>query len=292
MQDRSTPHPAPVMFIPHGGGPLPLMGDKGHKSLIAFLKAIAKELGNPAAIVIVSAHWEEHQVTITGASHPEIIYDYYNFPPETYKIKYPASGHPQLASRIREMINAGGINAHIDEHRGFDHGMFVPLKLIYPEADIPCVQLSMLADLDPLSHIRLGKALAGLREQNILILGSGLSFHNMEAFFSSDTSNNHKNIDFDDWLLETCSSGSLSPAERETRLSDWEHAPHARYCHPREEHLLPLHVCYGAACKDTPLAEVIFNDEVLGQRVTGFLWRQAGPVSTRLHQPGSKVSSA
>ncbi len=272
VQGKSVGKLSPVMFIPHGGGPLPLMGDKSHERLILFLKEIAEELGEPSAIVLISAHWEEDQPAITGASHPEIIYDYNNFPPETYKIKYPASGHPQLASQIQNMLKEIGIDAHIDDERGFDHGMFVPLKLIYPDAHIPCVQLSLLADLNPASHIELGKSLARLRQENILIIGSGLSFHNMSAFFSSDTSNKHKNIDFDNWLLETCSSESLSPADREARLIDWENAPHARYCHPREEHLLPLHVCYGAACEESPLARIVFNDEVLGQRITGLIW--------------------
>lgn len=273
MQGKSAEKLSPVMFIPHGGGPLPLMGDKSHQSLIIFLKEIAKQLGEPSAIVMVSAHWEEKHPTITSGSHPQIIYDYNNFPPETYEIKYPASGHPQLASHIRDMLQASGIDARVDGDRGFDHGMFVPLKLIYPDADIPCVQLSILNHLNPASHIELGKSLSKLRQENVLIIGSGLSFHNMGAFFSSDTSNAHKNIDFDNWIVETCSSDSFSTAEREARLIDWENAPHARYCHPREEHLLPLHVCYGAACEDTPLAEIVFNDEVLGQRVTGLLWR-------------------
>lgn len=273
MQGKPATKLSPVIFIPHGGGPLPLMGDKGHESLIAFLKEIAKELGEPSAIVIVSAHWEESQPTITSGSHPKIIYDYSNFPAETYEIKYPARGHPQLASQIQDMIQESGIDARVDDERGFDHGMFVPLKLIYPNAHIPCVQLSLLSDLNPASHIELGRSLAKLRQKNILIIGSGLSFHNMGAFFSSDTSNNPQNVDFDNWLLETCSSESCSPADREARLIDWENAPHARYCHPREEHLLPLHVCYGAACEESPLAEVAFNGEVLGQRVTGFVWR-------------------
>lgn len=271
-QNKLAEELSPVMFIPHGGGPLPLMGDKGHTQLISFLKGVSKDLSQPSAIVIISAHWEKHRPAITGGSHPEIIYDYSNFPPETYQIKYPASGHPQLASRIKDILKESGIEADIDDTRGFDHGMFVPLKLIYPDAQIPCVQLSLLNNLNPSSHIDLGKSLAKLRKENVLIMGSGLSFHNMGAFFSSDTSNSHKNIDFDNWLLETCSSGLLSAADREARLIDWENAPHARYCHPREEHLLPLHVCYGAASEDTPLARVIFNDEVLNKRVTGFLW--------------------
>jgi aromatic ring-opening dioxygenase catalytic subunit (LigB family) len=273
MQSKSSVELTPVLFIPHGGGPLPLMGDKSHEYLIAFLKEIAKELGQPSAIVLISAHWEEKLPTITGGSHPAIIYDYNNFPPETYEIQYPASGDPSLARRVQELIKTSGVDARVDDERGFDHGLFVPLKLMYPEAEIPCIQLSLFSDLNPENHIALGKSLAALREENILIIGSGLSFHNMGEFFSTDTTNNYKNVEFDNWLVETCSRESMSPADREERLIGWENAPHARYCHPREEHFLPLHVCYGVASRDTPKAEVVFNNEVLGKRVTGLLWR-------------------
>jgi aromatic ring-opening dioxygenase catalytic subunit (LigB family) len=273
MQNDLSSKLSPVLFIPHGGGPLPLMEDKSHEHLIVFLKEIAKKLKQPSAIVLISAHWEENIPTITGGSHPDIIYDYNNFPPETYKIQYPASGHPQLASQVKELMEQAGIDARLDEGRGFDHGMFVPLKLIYPDAEIPCIQVSLLSNLNPESHIALGKSLASLREKNVLIMGSGLSFHNMHAFFSDATENNHKNVEFDEWIIKTCAHDSMSPDEREARLINWESAPHARYCHPREEHLLPLHVCYGAASEESTIAELVFNNKVLGQRVSGLLWR-------------------
>jgi len=260
-----------VLYLPHGGGPLPLLGDNQHEALINFLTNIGSKLGTPSAILIISAHWEEEQVTITSASHPELIYDYYGFPPESYSIKYPAPSHPQLANDIHERMAAAGINSILDERRGFDHGMFVPLKLIFPEANIPCVQISLVRGLDPETHIKIGRTLALLRKQNVLILGSGLSFHNTQAFMSSSMGVDEKSDQFNDWLIETCTSQALSTEECEQRLTRWEDAPHARYCHPREEHLIPLHVCFGAAADDSK-AELVFHANLMGRKPVGLLW--------------------
>ena len=264
---------SPVLFLPHGGGPLPILGDKRHEKMVAFLKEIATKLGKPSAILVISAHWEEEQATITGNSHPSIIYDYYGFPAEAYKIQYAAPGNPELANDICTQLTASGIPARIDEQRGFDHGLFVPLKLMFPQAQIPCLQLSLLKNLNPRLHIALGKAIAFLRERNVLIIGSGMSFHNLKTFFSNDIDSGKENEGFDHWLIETCTDPEILSAAREQRLIEWEKAPFARFCHPREEHLLPLHVCYGIACADTPTAKVVFNEEVMGKKVTSFLWQ-------------------
>jgi aromatic ring-opening dioxygenase catalytic subunit (LigB family) len=264
---------SPVLYLPHGGGPLPLLGDRQHAKLTAFLKTIHSELGQPKAILVISAHWEANSATLTSASQPELIYDYYGFPPESYEIQYPVPGEPALAKDIYQLLRDSGIEARLDPQRGFDHGLFVPLKLIYPEADIPCVQLSLLGSLDPAAHIALGKALTALRGENVVIIGSGLSFHNLRAFFGHSNSKLHEDVQFDQWLVETCTSESLSTEQRATRLIQWEQAPFARYCHPREEHLLPLHVCFGAAMSDTPVAKQVFNERLMGKRVSGFLWR-------------------
>jgi len=261
-----------VLYIPHGGGPLPLLRDTAHQGLADFLKTIATKIAKPSAILVISAHWEEEVATITSGSHPELIYDYYGFPPESYDIEYPAPGDPQLAKSLFELLQASGIQARLDDRRGFDHGLFVPLKLMYPDADIPCVQLSLLKGLDAARHIALGKSIASLREKNILILGSGLSFHNLKVFFVPPPGDADESREFDRWLVDTCTSQDLSVREREQRLVAWESAPHARFCHPREEHLLPLHVCYGAACDVSPAAEVVFNEPLMGQSVSGFLW--------------------
>jgi len=266
----------PVLYLPHGGGPLPLLGEPGHAALTAFLNNIPETLGEPAAILVISAHWEEERPAITGGARPELIYDYYGFPPESYAISYPAPGDPGLAEAVRELLDNAGFIPRLDERRGFDHGLFVPLKLMYPAARIPCLQVSLLANLDPAAHIALGKALAPLRARNVLVIGSGMSFHNMRMLVSPDADSDGRDVAFDDWLGETCTDPTLSADARERRLVEWDRAPGARFCHPREEHLLPLHVCYGVACTDTPLAEAVFNQRVLGQQVSGFVWRQPG----------------
>ena len=263
---------APVIYIPHGGGPMPLFGQPGHARLVSFLEAIPADLGKPEAILVVSAHWEAAQPTITGGAKPSLVYDYFGFPKEAYQVEYPASGAPELANRIHRLLKNRGITAVLDNNRGFDHGLFVPLKLMYPGATIPCVQLSLVQGLDPAEHIRIGKALAGLRAENILTVGSGFSFHNMKAFSFSDRAEpDEKNDSFDQWLRDICTHPALTPEAREAKLAAWEQAEHARYCHPREEHLLPLHVCSGMA--GTP-ARVVFNDFILGKRATAFLWLQ------------------
>ncbi len=267
--DQTRP---PVLYLPHGGGPLPLLGDAGHKALVAFMQGLGAGLGRPAAILVISAHWEEAQATISSASRPGMIYDYYGFPQESYSISYPAPGDPQLAQAIYELLHSSGIKVRLDAQRGFDHGLYVPLKLIYPQAQIPCLQLSLLGNLSPVDHIELGRALAELRNRNILIIGSGMSFHNLPAFFSPQRDVGSQPEAFDDWLIDTCTNPSLSDEQRQWQLANWEAAPAARFCHPREEHLLPLHVCYGVACKQSRTAKVIFNQQVMGKRVTALRW--------------------
>ena len=260
----------PVLYLSHGGGPLPLLGDKSHVNLINFFKEITPILAKPNAILVISAHWEANQPTITSGSFPVLIYDYYGFPHESYNIKYPAPGLPELANRICNLLGKAGIEARLDGQRGFDHGLFVPLKLMYPDANIPCVQLSLVKSLQPEGHIQMGKALAALRQDNVLIIGSGFSFHNITAFFSPPTVETQAmNQAFEQWLIDTCSSTHYSEQEREQRLIQWESAPAARYCHPREEHLLPLHVCYGVAGS---VAKKVFEMEIMGKMASAFLW--------------------
>ncbi len=263
--------PAPsALYIFHGGGPLPLLGEPSHKDMVAGLQNITSLLAKPSTIIVISAHWEEEQATVTSGANPALLYDYSGFPQESYEIQYPAPGAPRLARKIYNVLNRSGIKANLTEDRGFDHGVFIPLKIMYPSADIPCVQLSLLNNLNPAEHIQIGKALAGLQEENILILGSGFSFHNLRAFFSPSTEAiQSMNKSFEKWLIKTCSSHDLSEKEREQRLINWESAPAARFCHPREEHLLPLHVCYGVA--QTP-ARQVFALEVMGKQASAYLW--------------------
>jgi len=261
---------AQAVYFSHGGGPLPIMGDASHRAMVEFMTRLPAQLAQPDAIVVVSAHWEERAATLLGAPHPPMFYDYYGFPKEAYSITYPAPGHPALAERIARLLEKNYIPARVDPQRGFDHGLFIPLKLMVPRADIPSIQLSLLRGLDPEAHIALGKALRELLGEKILVIGSGFSFHNLNVFFAQTAgAPDPANDAFQDWLIETC-VGPLSPSEREQRLIKWEQAPFARYCHPREEHLLPLHVCLGMM--DGP-AELAFDDQILGKRAVAFLWR-------------------
>lgn len=260
-----------TLFIPHGGGPLPLLEDPGHAAMNAFLRAFPASIARPDAIVVISAHWEAPAIGITGAARPPLLFDYYGFPAETYEYRYPAPGNPALAGRIAGLLQAAGIESRIDPERGLDHGVFVPLMLMYPQADIPCLQVSLSTSLDAAEHLRIGRALSALRAENLLLLGSGFSFHNLQAIFGGGVDGDDpRNLAFEDWLAETCSSVELGEAERERRLVDWEQAPHARYCHPREEHLLPLHVCYGMA---GGVAETVFRQAVSGFVASAYLWR-------------------
>lgn len=260
---------AQIVYFSHGGGPLPILGDAGHQAMVEFMRRLPMRLRKPDAILVISAHWEERVATVLDAPQPPLFFDYYGFPDEAYDITYPAPGSPSLAKRVVELLNRHQIPAGVDSQRGFDHGLFIPLKLMYPPADIPALQLSLLKGLNPAAHVALGNALRELRTENILVIGSGFSFHNMRAFTRQgknepDTANDA----FQNWLIEVC-TGALSQAEREQRLIEWEKAPSARYCHPREEHLLPLHVCQGMA--DKP-ATVVFDDYILGKRGIAFLW--------------------
>ena len=260
---------ARIVFFSHGGGPLPVLGDAGHKAMVDFMHRLPSQFSRPGAILVISAHWEESAATLLGAHAPPMLYDYYGFPDEAYEITYPAPGNPDIAQRIAGLLSKSNIPARIDARRGFDHGLFVPLKLMYPHADIPSLQLSLLRGLDPAAHIALGKALRELMHENILVIGSGFSFHNMRAFAWQGASvPDPANDAFQNWLIEVC-TGPISRSEREQRLIEWEKAPSARYCHPREEHLLPLHVCVGMS--DTP-ARVVFDDYILGKRGIALLW--------------------
>jgi len=260
---------AQILYLSHGGGPLPILGDEGHQAMVDFMHRLPGRLKKPDAILVISAHWEEKVATVLGAAKPPLLYDYYGFPDEAYAITYPTPGSPELAQHIIALLNRRQIPASIDVQRGLDHGVFVPLKLIYPQADIPALQVSLLRGLNPAAHMALGKALRPLMAENILVVGSGFSFHNMGAFtWQRNSPPDSANDDFQNWLIEVCTSRIL-PGERERRLVAWEQAPAARYCHPREEHLLPLHVCAGMT--DQP-ATVVFDDSILGKRAVAFLW--------------------
>ena len=269
MEGNELENKAQIIYFSHGGGPLPILGDASHQAMLEFMKGLPAQLSKPEAILVVSAHWEEGEATLMGAQNPAMFYDYYGFPAEAYQITYPAPGSPELAERIAGLLEKNDISARIDPQRGFDHGLFIPLKMMYPAADIPALQLSLIRGLDAGAHIALGKALRELKEENLLVIGSGFSFHNMRAFaWEGNGKPDPANDLFQNWLIEVC-TGPISQSEREKRLIEWEQAPSARYCHPREEHLLPLHVCLGMA--DKP-GKLVFDDQILGKRAVAFAW--------------------
>jgi len=252
----------PTYFISHGGGPWPWMKkEMGHAydRLETALADMPRQIGRaPAAILMISAHWEEPAFTVMGNPRPPMIYDYGGFPEHTYHVHYDAPGSPELARRVQALIEAAGLPAGFDPQRGFDHGTFSPMAAIYPKAEVPLVQLSLRRGLDPAEHIALGRAIAPLRDENVLIVGSGLSYHNLRNFGpqARDVSKA-----FDDWL--DAAVVDSTPAQRVEQLLEWSAAPAARQAHPREEHLIPLMVAVGAAGDDAAL-RVYHEDAFMG----------------------------
>ena len=239
--------PMPTLFVPHGGGPCFFMEwdpvDTWDR-MADFLRGIAATLPQrPRAIVLVSGHWMESEVMVTSSPTPDLIYDYYGFPAHTYELRYPAPGEPELASRLVRLLCQAGIAAKEDPQRGFDHGMFIPMKLMFPDADIPVVQLSLRNDFDARAHLDIGHAISSLRDDGVLIIGSGMSFHNMRGY--GDPRFGPVSDAFDTWLTAAVES---QPDHRDAALAEWDGAPMARLCHPlrQEEHLLPLLVAAGA----------------------------------------------
>jgi aromatic ring-opening dioxygenase catalytic subunit (LigB family) len=260
----------PVIFVPHGGGPWPFVDLGGfvtpHDVAImrGYFEALPKQLpSKPKALLVISAHWEAALPTVMTAAQPSILYDYYGFPPESYDIQWPAPGEPALARRVQQLLAAAGIDTASDDRRGFDHGTFVPFKLSWPDADVPTIQLSLKAGLDPAEHLAIGRALAPLRDEGVLILGSGMSYHNMRGFNSPSALAVSR--EFDGWLQR---AATASPEARDEQLRHWAAAPSARQAHPREEHLMPLMVVAGAAGSDQ--ARVTFSEDWMRVRISAF----------------------
>ncbi len=259
----------PVLYIPHGGGPCFFMDwtmgppDTWHR-MAEWLRGVPELLGStPQAVLVISGHWEEEPLAVTANPAPSLLYDYYGFPEHTYRLKYPAPGSPSLAARVGELLAEAGFPVKEDPARGFDHGVFIPFKLIYPHADVPVVQLSLRAGLDAGAHIRIGRALAPLRREGVLIVGSGMSFHNLRAFGPAAGPPSDQ---FDEWLTNAVCAADAE--RRNNELAAWKHAPGARLAHPREEHLLPLMVSAGAA--ENQQGRKLFQDRVMGATVSAF----------------------
>jgi aromatic ring-opening dioxygenase catalytic subunit (LigB family) len=229
-----------------------------------FLEGLAASLpARPKAILVVSGHWEEPAFTVSTAAEPKLIFDYSGFPEHTYRLTWPAPGDPKLAERVAGMLQAAGLPVGVNASRGFDHGVFVPLKVAFPEATIPVVTLSLAESLDPVLHLAAGRALAPLRDEGVLIVGSGMSFHNLRAYMRPETIDRARA--FDEWL----SKAAESPSEqRDALLKEWKQAPFAAYSHPREEHLIPLLVAAGAG-GDAP-GQRVFSDEPMGAAISAY----------------------
>jgi aromatic ring-opening dioxygenase catalytic subunit (LigB family) len=242
----------PTLFIPHGGGPCFFMeegiGPKGTwDRMAAYLRGIAASIGQrPKAILVISGHWEEAQPTVHVGRNPPLLFDYYGFPEHTYRLSYPALGSPELAKRVRDLLAAAGIASGEEAERGLDHGVFVPF--------------------DPKAHLAIGRALAPLRDERVLIVGSGMSFHNLRAFGSTDPRVIEAAQRFDDWLASAVEEPD--EAERSRALESWSAAPDALFCHPRAEHLAPLFVAAGAARGDR--GQRTYSDRIIGKAVSGF----------------------
>lgn len=237
----------PTYFISHGGGPWPyLQGEfrRPFDKLEQSLLDMRRELGDrPKAVLMVSGHWEEDGFAVSSGETPGMVYDYYGFPDYTYNIRYGAPGSPALARRVQELLLVGGVGARLDPSRGFDHGTFSIMKPLYPEEDMPLVQLAIDKRFDPAMHLQIGRLLAPLRDEGVLILGSGLSYHNLPEMRTERGAAVSRL--FDEWLQDTLVH--TSPAERIDGLIHWANAPMARAAHPREDHLIPLMTVVGAA---------------------------------------------
>ena len=262
----------PVYFIPHGGGPWHViknaMGDPiGYGRLREYLENFGEQYSQKIkAILVISGHWEEDLPTLQFGSNPPLLYDYYGFPDSTYHLKWPAPGNPELAERIENLLHLNGFETKREFERGFDHGTFVPLMIAFPKPEIPVVQLSLVKTLDPETHINLGKALELLRNEGVLIIGSGMSYHNMRGFMSGSSPAADISTQFDNWLTQTVEINDTK--KRKEMLINWENAPKARESHPRSEHLTPLFVVAGAAGSDKGSRD--YSGLLMGIKVSGY----------------------
>lgn len=259
----------PTYFINHGGGPCFFLAPgpmrETWSELEGYLRRFAGSLSQqPRAILIVSGHWEEDRPTVNAGVSPSLLFDYGGFPDYTYRLTWPAPGSPDLAARVRHLLGAADIESAVNTTRGWDHGVFVPMKVMFPDADLPVVQLSLQHGLDPAAHLAIGRALKPLRSEGVLIVGSGQAYHNMRGFMTGGNRPDLPAEAFDSWLQEAMLNG----ATRDRALLDWEKAPGARAAQPQEDHLLPLMVAAGAASGEP--GHIDFHGHALNKPISGF----------------------
>ncbi|CAK7235689.1 hypothetical protein SCUCBS95973_009352 [Sporothrix curviconia] len=271
---------AAVIALSHGGGPMPVLGDPSHDELVKSMRTrVPAILGlnnsttRPKAIVLVTAHWSERVPTVSSGAKPTLLYDYGGFPAEAYRLKYDAPGSPEVAQRVASLLQGAGFRPELDDERGWDHGVFVPLLLVHPAADVPVVQVSVLASEDAAAHFAMGRALAPLRDDNIAIVGSGFaSFHNLRLMFAGVTRDPSTRAQLVAWN-EAVTAAALEPDEqaREAAFAQWRSFPAAYVTHPRggAEHFLPLIVCAGAAGNEKGKA---YTDHFQGLDILSYYW--------------------
>ncbi|USU05312.1 dioxygenase [Sphingomonadaceae bacterium OTU29LAMAA1] len=260
----------PTLFVPHGGGPCffldPAGGppDRMWRPMQAYLAGLIAGLPErPRAILMISGHWEAADLTVHVGERPDLLFDYHGFPEHTYRLHWNAPGAPDVARRAARLLQDAGHRVGEEAARGWDHGIFIPMMVANPAADVPLVQMSLRADLDPTAHIAVGAALAPLRDEGVLIVGSGMSFHNLRARGPQVTP---VAAEWDAALIAAVTDAD--PARRRTRVAAWDQLPHARFAHPEAEHLLPLMVALGAG--GDALAICDYRDVVMGWAVSGF----------------------
>ncbi|MEP7303735.1 MAG: class III extradiol ring-cleavage dioxygenase [Caldimonas sp.] len=269
----------PAFYVTHGGGPWPWMEGRSaeaHAGLARGLREVPGLAGaRPRAVLMVSAHWEAPEFSLMTSPRPRMLYDYNNFPENTYRVSYPAPGAPaELVDEAQALLEGAGVAVRRDPARGYDHGTFVPMHVAWPEADLPILQLSLRQGLDPAEHLAVGRALAPLRDRGVLVIGSGSSYHNLRAM---GPEGRVPSATFDAWLGRTLLDDP--PAQRAAALAAWSAAPAARESHPREEHLLPLMVAVGAA-ENEPATRFHHQDDFFGSgTVSSFM---LGPTAAAL----------
>jgi aromatic ring-opening dioxygenase catalytic subunit (LigB family) len=259
----------PTYFINHGGGPCFFLNPGPMRAtwteLETYLRSFNERLSmRPRAILIVSGHWIETRPTVNASAAPSLLFDYGGFPDYTYQLTWPAPGSPELAARVRDLLGAAEIESSQNMTRGWDHGVFVPMKVMFPAVDIPVVQLSLQHGLNPAAHIAIGRALKPLRHEGVLIIGSGQTYHNMRGFMTRGIFPDPMAEAFDTWLRHEMLDGTT----RDRALIDWERAPGARQAQPHEDHLLPLMVVAGAASGEPGYTD--FHGHALGKPISGF----------------------
>lgn len=258
------PNPLPTYFLSHGGGPWPWLPERAttYEKLEKSLHRVRDEItGGLKAILMVSGHWEEQQgFAVMSSANPPMLYDYSGFPEHTYSVEYPSPGAPELAKKIHAHLAAKGYSTWLDGERGYDHGVFTIAYCMYPQADVPILQLSIRSDYDPQAHMQLGRDLAYLRNEGVVIIGSGLSYHNLRNLRYQEIAK-VESAGFDQWLHEVLTGSDF--ASRASDIINWKQAPFARDAHPEEDHLIPLMVALGAAEAETA-TRIYHQDDFFG----------------------------